>query len=209
MAAACEEEAAIALFEKALVSDPLHPEATFNFGIMGLRASLISDEALLGKLRIVADADPTNSIPLRLVARVHLEMGRNESALLTLQSAESLASEEMELRAIQRLRNLASESTTSSLRPEIARPFVLAALCTGAEYSRHTAHMKRLLHKAYAAHKSGRALDARRYLVRLREIPGLKLHPKVQQLEQLLGSGLRSAQTQKSAKRSDKKGLRE
>jgi Tfp pilus assembly protein PilF len=182
-----QQEKAITLLEEALRCDPLHPEATFNHGIILLRAARISDETLLGKLRKVADADPRNSVPLQLVARVHLERGQNDSALLALRSAQNIASDEGELRAIKRLIALAIKPARA-VPQEISRAFVHAVPRTGAEYSRDAAHVKRLLLKAHAAHKAGRADDARRYLMRLREIPESKQHPKVQQLEQILGN---------------------
>jgi tetratricopeptide (TPR) repeat protein len=180
-----EQEKAMAALEEALRCDPFHPEATFNHGIILLRAARISDETLLGMLRRVADADPTNSVPLQLVARVHLERGQTDSALLALRSAESIESDEGELRAIKRLMALATQPV-GAVRHEIARPFVHALPRTGAEYSRDAAHLKRLLLKAHAAHKAGRADDARRYLIRLREIPRSKHHPEVQRLEKIL-----------------------
>ena len=180
-----EQEKAMALLDEALRCDPFHPEATFNHGIILLRAAQTSDETLLGKLRKVADADPANSVPLQLVARVHLERGQKDSALLALQSAESIASDEGELRAIKGLVALAAKPV-GDIRQEIGRPFVHAAPRTGAEYSRDAAHVKRLLVKAHAAHKAGRADDARRYLMRLRQIPLSKRHPEVRRLEETL-----------------------
>jgi hypothetical protein len=140
---------------------------------------------LLKKLRTVADADPTNSVPLQLVARVHLERGQKDSALLALRSAENIESDEGELRAIKRLMALAAKPARD-VRHEIAHLFVHAMPRSGAEQSRDAAHLKRLLPKAHAAHHAGCASDALRYLDRLRELPGSKRHPKVRRLEEIL-----------------------
>ncbi len=182
-----KREKAIALLEEALGCDPLHPEATFNHGIILLRANRMSDETLLRKLQEVTKVDPRNSVPLQLVARVHMESDRAESALLCLRSAEALASGEGELRMIKRLITLATKPFPSG-SPAITYSFVHALPRTGAEASREAAAIKRLLSKAHAAQKEGRLSDAHRYLTRLREIPRSKRHPKVQQLEQTLGS---------------------
>lgn len=180
-----EHEKAMAALEEALRCDPLHPEATFNHGIVLLRAARISDETLLGKLRTVAEADPGNSVPLQLVARIHMEKGRTESALLVLRSAEAIEFDERELRAIKRLMTLAA-TPLASLSRKIAHPFVHAVPRSGAEQNRDAAQMKRLLSKAHAAHQAGCASDALRYLNRLRELPGSKRHPEVRRLEEIL-----------------------
>lgn len=180
-----EQEKAMAALEEALRCDPFHPEATFNHGIILLRAARISDETLLGKLQKVAEADPANSVPLQLVARVHMERGRTESALLVLGSAEAVESNEGELRAIKRLMTLAA-NPVSFIPSEIVRPFVHAVPRTGAQANRDAATLKRLLSKAHAAHQAGSTSDALRYLDRLRELPGSKRHPEVRRLEEIL-----------------------
>lgn len=180
-----KQEKAMEALEEALRSDPLHPEATFNHDLVLLRAARISDETLLGKLQQAAEADPATSVPLQLVARVHMERGRAESALLILRSAEAVESDEGQLRAIKRLMTLAA-SPGSLFPPEIARAFVHAVPRTGAQVNRDAAALKRLLSKAHAAHQAGRAGDALRYLDRLREVSGSKRHPEVLRLEEIL-----------------------
>ena len=180
-----EQEKAILLLEEALRCDPFHPEATFNHGIILLRGARMSDETLLGKLQKVTETDPGNSVPLQLVARVHMERGRAESALLVLGSAEAVAFDERELRAIERLKALAAKPAAFVPR-EIARPFVHAVPRSGSEASREAAAMKRLLSKAHAAREAGNAKDALRYLDRLREFRGSKRNPEIRRLEEIL-----------------------
>jgi WD40 repeat protein/serine/threonine protein kinase len=69
-----------ALWQRALALEPLHPESTYNLGLLRLRAGQLRGDDLLGQLRQASAARPGEWLPLYLLAQAHLERGEWEAA---------------------------------------------------------------------------------------------------------------------------------
>lgn len=79
--------AALATFEAALQTAPLHLEATYNAGLLRWRSGQISDCELISRLETAAAAAPDGWISDYLIGVAHLERGDAESAAGALQDA--------------------------------------------------------------------------------------------------------------------------
>jgi len=70
-----QPEQAAAAWEEALRADALHPEATYNLGLMRWRGGQIGDAALLEGMREVSTSHSGDWLVDYLMAQVHLERG--------------------------------------------------------------------------------------------------------------------------------------
>jgi WD40 repeat protein/serine/threonine protein kinase len=68
-----KQQQAEELWQKALAVEPLHPESTYNLGLLHWRSRRISGEELIRQLRQVCASRPGEWLPLLLLAQVHLE----------------------------------------------------------------------------------------------------------------------------------------
>ncbi len=84
------DEAEVA-WENALAADAQHLESLFNLGVTRWRRGALTDEALVGQLTRIRNANPTASQPAHLLGLVHLERGDASSALPLLEHAAALA----------------------------------------------------------------------------------------------------------------------
>jgi serine/threonine protein kinase len=79
-----------AAFKEALAADPLHPEATFNLGLMRWRRAEITDQHLVTQLEQVRSGAP-GWRPAHLLGLVHLERRDREAAWKLLDDASAAA----------------------------------------------------------------------------------------------------------------------
>ena len=80
-----KKEEAEKLFEEALKSDPHHPEATYNRGLILWRSGRVTDDALVRQLEEVRKTHPEDWRDDYLLALVHLERGDAETAVIVLE----------------------------------------------------------------------------------------------------------------------------
>lgn len=179
------ERDAMELFARALEADPLHPEATFNRGLVFLRKGRLAEEAFLSQLNRVCQADAANWLPKYLFAQVSAELGRREVALRALDKTEGQA-DDSAAALIDRFRQSLQPENASQKSGDSRQQFALAFPRSGAEHSRNAVKMKRLLEKARTAQTDKRTDDAIRYVARIRELPGFARHPDVQRLARAL-----------------------
>jgi WD40 repeat protein len=83
-----KQEEAEKLFYSALKSDPLHPESTYNRGLLEWRTGKITDGALAEKMRAVCTSHPGKSIPFYLLAKVNMERGDYKGAVKALEEVD-------------------------------------------------------------------------------------------------------------------------
>ena len=178
---------AMALFERALEVDPLHPEVTFNRGVILFRKGRIAEEALLSQLNHICQADAANRLPKYLFAQVCAELDRPAVALRALDATEGQVDDESAFAVINKLRQSLTTESASPRASGSRQPFALSFPRSGVEHSRNAAKMKRLLAKCRTAQAEKRTDDATRYLARIRELPGFGRYPDVRQLAQALG----------------------
>jgi hypothetical protein len=81
-----KEAEAIRLFDDALKLQPVHPEATYNAGLVNWRKGLITDDVLLGRLR-VAEQGMQNWRALRLQGLIWRKIGDAKMAARALERA--------------------------------------------------------------------------------------------------------------------------
>jgi WD40 repeat protein/serine/threonine protein kinase len=93
-------------WEKALQGEPLHPEATYNLGLVRWRRAQLQDHRLVHDLTVVRAAHQADWKPSYLLALVHLERGDLPAAAELLDSLEPAAREQPE---VQEARALARE----------------------------------------------------------------------------------------------------
>ena len=72
---------------QALGADRLHPEATYNLGLLRWRHGNCTDDSLLAQLREIQKQSPDNLRSLELIGLVHAERGDRKSAVETLEQA--------------------------------------------------------------------------------------------------------------------------
>lgn len=77
-------------WQRALETDPRHPDAAFNRGVARWRAGNISDAGLVEELETVRAAHPGDARPVHLLGLVHLERGDVPTAAAALAEAEQL-----------------------------------------------------------------------------------------------------------------------
>lgn len=71
---------ALAAWEQALESQPMHPESAYNAGLVRWRQGLLSDEALVQQLRRIRQMHAGDALPHLMLAQTHLERGDCRSA---------------------------------------------------------------------------------------------------------------------------------
>ena len=76
-----------AAFERALASDPQHPEASYNQGLVKWRTGRMTDSALVRRLEDIRVAHPEQWRTAYLLGLVHMERGDAESAVSVLEEA--------------------------------------------------------------------------------------------------------------------------
>src|SRR5262249_43760255 len=75
-----------AAFKEALAADSLHPEATYNLGLVRWRRAALTDRQLVIQLEDVRSAD-NSWRPAYLLGLVHLERGDRKAAVQLLEEA--------------------------------------------------------------------------------------------------------------------------
>jgi serine/threonine protein kinase len=75
-----KREEAEKLWREAIAVQPLHPESTYNLGLLRWRARQISEAELVAQLRQVCASHAGEWLPLSLLAQAQLETGDYESA---------------------------------------------------------------------------------------------------------------------------------
>jgi len=99
-------EEAEELWKQALEADPLHPEATYNYGLIKWRSARINDDHLLGKLEDILKTRAGDSRIKHLIGQVHMERGDREQALKFLEeAAKKTPRDEGIQRALERTKN--------------------------------------------------------------------------------------------------------
>src|SRR5205823_515475 len=88
-----EREEAERRWQKAREVDPIHPEATFNQGLLHWRAGLLSADELLRRLHQVQTAVQNSWRPRYMLAQVHAEQRDYDAVLNELEGIQ--APEEM------------------------------------------------------------------------------------------------------------------
>jgi serine/threonine protein kinase len=122
-------EAAMHLWDKALEVNPLHPESTYNRGLILWRSCRITDDILVKDLEKVQDANIGNWNAHYLLALVHLERNNCEEAIKYLNQISTVKMQHME---VQEALALAQERLSKSNRlkdsfqgnPEYPMPIV-------------------------------------------------------------------------------------
>ncbi len=161
-----------ALLAKALMIDPLHPEANMNRGILFYGRTGRVPEQILANLRTAAKYDLGNYRPVLFEACV-LGMNRGfPDADSKFAQARNLASP-AEILQINRIRQ-------SLLGGEL--PLLLAPPISGEDFSMDLERFIRLATKAEQALKDDRIPEAERYLLMAGDIPGFGRHPRRRRL---------------------------
>ncbi len=88
------------LWEQALLTDPHHPEATYNLGLTRWRAGEVTDLDLVHALQQVSVSHPGHWLPGYLLAEVHAERGDCASAVEGLQRARGPAAQPRDVQAL-------------------------------------------------------------------------------------------------------------
>jgi WD40 repeat protein/serine/threonine protein kinase len=83
-----KQEEAEKLFGSALKSDPMHPESTYNRGLLKWRTGKITDGALEEKMRAVCTSHPGKSFPLYLLAKINMERGDYKGVVKALEGVD-------------------------------------------------------------------------------------------------------------------------
>lgn len=104
-------EEAMHLWDKALEVNPLHPESTYNRGLILWRACRITDDILVKDLEKVRDANIGNWNAHYLLALVHLERNNCEEAI---KSLNQIPTAQMQQSEVQEALTLAQEQLPNS-----------------------------------------------------------------------------------------------
>jgi WD40 repeat protein/serine/threonine protein kinase len=127
------EEAAEQLWEEALRLEPLHPESTYNRGLLHWRRGRLPGAALVRQLREVSASHPGEWLPRYLLAEVHLEQRDVPAADLALQEVRA---EDAPDEVLQGALEAARERLATLLHPSRTLdtcPKPVAAVCLNAE----------------------------------------------------------------------------
>ncbi len=108
-------EEAMHLWDKALEVNPLHPESTYNRGLILWRACRITDDILVKDLEKVRDANIENWNAHYLLALVHLERNNCEEAI---KSLNQIPADQVQQSEVQEALRLAQEKLPNSNRFE-------------------------------------------------------------------------------------------
>ena len=108
-------EEAMHLWDKALEVNPLHPESTYNRGLILWRACRITDDILVKDLEKVRDANIGNWNAHYLLALVHLERNNCEEAI---KSLNQIPADQVQQSEVQEALRLAQERLPNSNRFE-------------------------------------------------------------------------------------------
>jgi WD40 repeat protein len=99
------------LFDGALKFDPLHPESTYNRGLLEWRSGKTTDAVLDRRMRGVCTSHPGKSLPLYLLAKVNLERGDYRGAM---QALEGVDEREIDQRDIASMLEISRSQLTNS-----------------------------------------------------------------------------------------------
>ena len=156
------------LLRKALVSDPHHPEATFNLTWICRARSERNETWAIENLRTAADAEPGNPVPLKLLGRLFMAAGKREEARQCFNKAEKLGE------------TVADKAEIEALRSGGHRfGFVLAKPRSGSDFCADLIRFRRLMDKTESALAERRNEDAARYSQMARDIEGFGRHPRL------------------------------
>jgi len=108
-------EEAMHLWDRALEVNSLHPESTYNRGLILWRACRITDDILVNDLEKVRDANVENWNAHYLLALVHLERNNCEEAI---KSLNQIPAEQVQQPEVQSALRLAQEKLPNSNRVE-------------------------------------------------------------------------------------------
>lgn len=108
-------EEAMHLWDRALEVNPLHPESTYNRGLILWRACRITDDILVKDLEKVRDANVENWNAHYLLALVHLERNNCEEAI---KSLNQISAAQVQQPEVQEALRLAQERLPNSNRFE-------------------------------------------------------------------------------------------
>ncbi len=103
-------------WERALTTDPHHPESTYNLCMERWRAGRMTDDAVLSRLHEIVKFHPGDGLPYYTLALAHMEHGDFAAAQKTLKHVEPLAKERKEIGAMLTLANQYSAQTRSMMR---------------------------------------------------------------------------------------------
>jgi WD40 repeat protein len=109
-------EEADQLWSEALQADLLHPEATYNRGIVRWRRGKMRHQALVEQLEAVRLSHEEDRIGEYLLGLVHLERGEMEEAIPLLEAAAQHAPEETKVQAMLQIARSGEIASNRSLR---------------------------------------------------------------------------------------------
>jgi len=161
---------AVALLEQALVNDPQHPEATFNLALIRQMRGEPVESWLTQNLRVVAEVEPGNPVPYKLLGLFYARTGREGQADALFAAAKERAWTDVEAAEMDRLRTTANSQQTA---------FVLAKPRSGADFYADASRFRRLLDKTERALAEKRLEDAERYARMAGDIQGFGRHPQL------------------------------
>jgi WD40 repeat protein len=110
-----KRDEAEAAFKEALAADPLHPEATYNLGLIRWRRAEITDHRLVTQLEEIRSLD-SSWRPAYLLGLVHLERRDRESAIKLLEEACAVTPEPKTNDALAHARAIPETESTRCIR---------------------------------------------------------------------------------------------
>ncbi len=81
------------LWDQALVTEPHHPESTYNHGLLAWRTGRLPAKVLVQQLREVCASHPGDWLPPYLLALVHMELQDSEAAVAALREVRDQSAE--------------------------------------------------------------------------------------------------------------------
>jgi serine/threonine protein kinase len=159
-----------ALLRHAVETDPYHPEATFNLSLIHKAGNVGAETLAIQNLRIAADAEPGNPVPVKLLAQIFCFAGRRDEAERCFDEAKARAWTSAEKAEIDQLRSRVRKKYSG---------FVLAKPRSGSDYCADLVRFRRLMDKAECAMAENRQADAKRYAQLSGDIPGFGRHPRL------------------------------
>jgi tetratricopeptide (TPR) repeat protein len=158
------------LLRQAVAIDPHHPEGTFNLAVICKARNEGAEAWAIRNMRIAADAEPGNPVPVKLLAQIFCFAGRRDEAERCFDEAKERAWTLEEKVEIDQLR---SRDRTKHLA------FVLAKPRSGSDFCADMIRFRRLMDKAESAMAENRQADAKRYAQMSADIPGFGRHPRL------------------------------
>lgn len=158
------------LLERALAIDPLHPEATFNLGLLRKAQGEAVETWVVKNLELAANSEPGNAVPCKLLGLFYLQTGNETEAMRVFSEAKKRAWTDVEAAEI---------AATGATAGRSGGRFVLAKPRSGSDFFADVTRFRRLMDKTERALAQDRVEDASRYIQMAADIQGFGRHPQL------------------------------